>query len=58
MRAFVRSTYGLILAGALAVAGLGGCSEEDAPDARIIPHFPDAPPPATPDAPPPMPDAP
>jgi hypothetical protein len=53
MRAFLRSTYGLILLATLAVAGLGGCSSDDEPDARIIPHFPDAPP-ATPaiDAPP------
>jgi len=50
MRAFLRSTYGLIVMGTLAVAGLGGCKEDDEPDARIIPQFPDAPPPI--DAPP------
>ena len=42
MRAFVRSTYWLILMGTLAVAGLGGCSSDDAPDARVMSHFPDA----------------
>jgi hypothetical protein len=42
MRALVRSTYWLILMGTLAVAGLGGCSSDDVPDARVMSNFPDA----------------
>jgi len=40
---------------ALAIALLGACESDDEPDARVIPHFPDAPPVA--DAPPAPPDA-
>src|SRR5262245_57049919 len=43
---------------ALVLALLGACSDEDAPDARVIPHFPDAHPVVTIDAPPPEIDAP
>src|SRR5215475_4008515 len=43
---------------ALVLALLGACSEEEAPDARVIPRFPDSPPAVTIDAHPPMPDAP
>ena len=42
MRAFVRSTYWLIVMSTLALAGLGGCSSDDEPDARIMSNFPDA----------------
>src|SRR5262245_59201668 len=43
---------------ALVLALLGACSEEEAPDARVIPRCPDSPPAVTIDAHPPMPDAP